>query len=79
MTQPRRGPCRALLTALPVVVTVVASATLDAQPTAAPSAGPVLLRPERVFDGVSGSSAAGIVVLVHGDCVLAAQHRQKWN
>jgi len=66
-----RGLGRALL--LTIGGLVGDAAIGRAQPVASPSPAPrlMLLRPARVFDGVSGQAQAGVVVLVRGDQITA--------
>ncbi|HSA57584.1 MAG TPA: amidohydrolase family protein [Gemmatimonadaceae bacterium] len=71
MRRPRRGTWRALLTALVVAGTANRATPVAGQPAAEASARPVLLRPARVFDGVSAQTTTGAVVLVRGDRIVA--------
>lgn len=64
----RRVSSRAVVTALVAFACATQGA---AQPAGERPSRPILLRPARLFDGVSGQSAAGMVVLVRGDRIVA--------
>lgn len=53
------------------LLAVACAAVAVAQPPAQRDPRPILLRPARVFDGVSEQSVAGLVVLVRGERIVA--------
>ena len=56
---------------LGLIVLTFAAALQGQQPAALAPSPPLLLRPARVYDGVSDRSQEGVVVLVQGDKILA--------